>query len=279
MPAYIQVLKPSETALLTFYGTAAAVVAGNGHPGLRTLALVFIALLVGCAGVNGITNYLDRDFDARMERTRDRPIPAGRISPPEKALPWISFLIVLGLTLSWFLDPWCPVFGLIGLTAAVTARKTMWTHWLGIVSSVTPGLIAWQAVRHGLDVTIALICVMIAFWVPLHVWSLMLAYRDDYWRAGYTYFPLTVPERTAEGVLLLFAFMLTAATLTLYQVGGFSLLYMGGALFLSILVVAATINLIVKGTGKNAWRVYKLSAYPFLGVIFLLMMIDKWVTL
>jgi len=278
MPAYIQVLKPSETALLTFYGTATAVVAGGGRADPKVLLLVFIALLIGSAGVNGITNYLDRDFDARMERTRNRPLPAGRISPPEKALPWIISLIVAGLALSWFLDPLCPVFGLVGLVAAITARKTAITHWMGIISSVIPGLIAWQAVRHGLDLSIAFICLIIAFWVPMHVWSLMLAYRDDYWQAGYTYFPLTVSERTAESVLLLFAVLLSSATLALYSIGKFTFIYLAGAIVLSAVVIVANINLLIRGTGKNAWRVYKLSAYPFLGMIFLLMMVDRLIT-
>ena len=89
---YIEVLKPSASILLTFIGVCAAIIAGNGQLSPR-LSLVAIAILVAVAGANGLTNYLDREIDASMQRTRRRALPAKRISPPQKALPLIVSLI------------------------------------------------------------------------------------------------------------------------------------------------------------------------------------------
>ena len=67
--------------------------------------MVLITLLLGSAGVNGLTNYLDRDVDARMQRTKHRVLPAKRIEPPEKVLPLTIGLVIVGLVLAWQLHP------------------------------------------------------------------------------------------------------------------------------------------------------------------------------
>jgi len=84
---YFEILKPRETSLLTFIGICAAIIAGSGHTPLDKLLLVLFVLLLGSAGANGLTNYLDRNVDAKMLRTRHRALPSKRIYPAEKVLP------------------------------------------------------------------------------------------------------------------------------------------------------------------------------------------------
>jgi hypothetical protein len=78
---YIEVLKPRETILLAFIGFCAAVIAGGGQPPIDTLLLATLAILMGSGAANGLTNYLDREVDARMERVKHRPLPSKRIFP------------------------------------------------------------------------------------------------------------------------------------------------------------------------------------------------------
>jgi len=103
---YIEVLKPRESCLITFIGLCAAIIAGAGFPPIGKLLLVLITILLGSAGVNGLTNYLDRDVDARMLRTRHRALPSKRIYPAEKVLPLTIGLVVIGLALAWQLREW-----------------------------------------------------------------------------------------------------------------------------------------------------------------------------
>ena len=110
---YIDVLKPRETALLTFIGMAAIILGANGYPPLDLFVLATIAILLGSAGCNGLTNYLDRQVDARMKRTRKRALPSEKISPPQKILPLLIFLVGTGLVISWFLHPLCFLFGVV----------------------------------------------------------------------------------------------------------------------------------------------------------------------
>ncbi|MDP6495964.1 MAG: UbiA family prenyltransferase, partial [Dehalococcoidia bacterium] len=93
---YIEVFKPRETSLLVFIGLGAVVVAGDGRPPVGIVLLLLVALLLGGGGVNGLTNYLDRGLDARMSRTCGRALPAGRIHPPEKTLPFMILAVAIG---------------------------------------------------------------------------------------------------------------------------------------------------------------------------------------
>jgi protoheme IX farnesyltransferase len=104
---YITVLKPVETSLLTFIGICSTFIAAAGYPSVKVLFLTLIAILLGSAGSNGLTNYLDHEVDARMTRTYNRALPSRRIDPPQKALPLIIGLILMGLALAWVLNPLC----------------------------------------------------------------------------------------------------------------------------------------------------------------------------
>ena len=119
-----------------------------------------------------------------------------------------------------------------------------------------------------------LLCVLIAVWLPLHVWSVNITYRDDYRQAGINYFPINLEVKDSVKVLLAFAVALYAASLALYFVGGFHWLYLVLANILGILMVYATSRLVFTRATRDAWRLYRLSAFPYLGVIFLVMCLD-----
>jgi protoheme IX farnesyltransferase len=273
---YILVLKPRETSLLLFIAVCSGVVAGAGLPPLKPFLLASTAVLLGSAGCNGITNYLDMRVDAMMRRTCSRVLPSKRIDPPEKVLPLVVGLIAVGLGLAWIVSPWCFLVGLVGSAASVAWRKTFTCTVFGIIASVAPVLIGWLAIKPAFSLEILLLCLMIALWIPLHVWTLMISYRDDYARAGLHYFPLSWNERYVRWVLVALSFALFGVTVALYRVGGFGWLYLIAAVLLGALMIAANVRLMRSPGSGSAWRVYKLSAFPYLGVAFLTMCLDVW---
>ena len=274
---YIEVLKPRASSLLAFIGVGSAVIAGDGQLPLGRLWLVLVAILLGSAGANGLTNYLDRGVDARMERTRHRTLPSKRIDPPEKVLPLTVGLVVIALALAWQLHPLCFVFGLVGTVAAITWRKRVTCVFpQGMLASCAPVLIGWLAIKPSFSWELLLLCVLIAVWLPLHVWSVMIANREDYISAGLTYFPMSRKTKEAVRILLVFSLILAVATVTLYFVGGFSFLFLAVAGLLSVIMVYASVRLVLASTSGNAWRLYKLSAFPYLGLVFLIMCLDLW---
>jgi len=274
---YITVLKPRETVLLTFIGVCSVIIAAQGSAPLDVLLLALAAIALGSAGVNGLTNYLDRGIDAKMMRTHLRSLPAKRIAPPKKALVWSVFLVLAALTLAWFLHPLAFVFGLSGTIAASVFRKRVMCVIQGGIAGCAPVLIGYVAVTHRLDITVLFLCILIAVWIPLHVWSVMVAHREDYLQAGVAYFPLTWKARDAIKFLLVLSVLLYAASIALWAVGDFGWLYFGVANILGTIIIYANYNLLKSGTSRDAWKVYKLSAFPYLGVIFTVLCLNFWV--
>jgi protoheme IX farnesyltransferase len=274
---YITVLKPRETALLAFIGVCSSVIAAQGHPSLGVLGLVLVTVAIGSAGANGLTNYLDRDVDARMKRTHMRALPAKRVVPARKALIWSVFLILVALTLAWFLDPLAFVFGLVGTIAASVFRKRVMCVIQGGIAGCAPVLIGYVAVMHHLDLHILFMCILIAMWIPLHVWSVMIANREDYLQAGVAYFPVTWKVNEAIKILMLMSVLLYAASIALWWFGDFGWFYFAVANILGIVMVYASYNLLKSGLTQDAWKVYKLSAFPYLGLLFIAMCLNFWV--
>jgi protoheme IX farnesyltransferase len=274
---YIEVLKPRESSLLTFIGLAAVFIAANGEPSLGVILLAFVAILTASTGANGITNYLDRDFDAKMRRTSHRALPAKRIYPPQKVLPLIVILIITGLVLAWWLHPLAFAADLVGTAVAATWRKRMTCVFpQGAIASLAPILMGWFAVEPTFGWQLLLLCLLIFTWLPLHVWSVMVSNRDGYLEAGLDFFPMNVKVKTAVMILLLFALFLYAISIALYFVDGFGWLYLVLANILGIVILYTTCRLVTSNTSKNAWRLYKVSSFPYLGLIFLAMCLDLW---
>ena len=274
---YIDVLKPRETALLSFIGASAVVIASGGRPPLDTLLLAAATILIASAAANGLTNYLDRDFDARMKRTRKRALPSRRIYPPQKVLPLIIGLTVIGLGLAWWLHPLAFAADLVGTLTAATWRKRLTCVFpQGAIAGCAPVLMGWFAITPAFGWDIALLCLLIIAWLPLHVWSVMVSHREDYLGADLDFFPMNVTVKKAVTVLLLFALVLYIVSIALYFAVDFSWLYLGVANLLGIIMVAATGRLLASSDSADAWRLYKLSSFPYLGLIFLTMCLDVW---
>ncbi len=274
---YLTVLKPRETVLLAFIGACAAIIAGQGTVDPLLFIHTVAAISVGSAGANGLTNYLDRNVDGRMRRTHMRSLPAQRIVPASRALIWSLLLIVAGLAMAWFLHPLCFTFGLVGTVAASLFRKRVMCVIQGGVAGCAPVLMGYVAVTKQLDLTILLLCILILVWIPLHVWSVMVANREDYLQAGVVYFPVTWQPKNAIKVLMALAVLLYASSMALWWFADLGWLYFAVANVMGAAMVYANANLLRSGTTHDAWRVYKLSAFPYLGVMFTVLCLNYWV--
>jgi protoheme IX farnesyltransferase len=273
---YIEVLKPLPTILLAFIGACTTIIAGGGQLSFKIL-FVLMAVLIASAGANGLTNYLDRDIDARMRRTSCRVLPSRDIYPPEKVLPLIIGLIFIGLVMAWQLHPYVFIADLSGtLVAATWRKKVTCVYPQGVLASCAPILMGWLAVNRSLSFELLLLCILIAAWLPLHVWSVNITHRDDYRQAGLNYFPINLEVKDSVKVLLVFSLLLYAVSIALYFVGDFSWLYLALGNLLGITMVYATFRLVISHAAKDAWKLYRLSAFPYLGAMFLVMCLDIW---
>jgi protoheme IX farnesyltransferase len=282
--AYIHVLKPRETLLLAFVGIAAMVIAAGGNPPLDVLLIGAVAITVGCAGCNGLTNYLDRHLDARMRRTRSRPLPSGRIARSERVLPWAGGLVVAGFGLTLMLSPLAFFAALLGVVASLVGRRRALTHLSGGIFGSAPVLVGYFAIDPQLTPAPFILALLVATWVPLHVWSVMVAHRQDYLSAGVKMFPLMLGEKRVVWLLLACVVSLAVVSLAAAVFVDFGLIYISAALALGCLVIYVTARLAFFGGSqtaeerrRGAWRLYRISAFPYLGLLFIAMMVDLWV--
>ena len=275
---YILVCKVRETILLTFIGLASFIVGSNGHPDIGRMLFATATVLVASAGANGVTNYLDRDLDAKMERTKKRVFPTKRIDPAEKALPWLIFLVLAGLVMAWFVRPYAFFADLIGSTAAFVYRKRNTCVFpQGAIASFAPVLIGWWGATDAINWQIGIICLMIMFWLPLHVWTVMISRRDEYLGAGCTFFPLKTDPKYAIYILFVCALALIGLGVAYYFVAEAGLVFLISAIVLDLVLLVACVVLKFHYSNSKAWKLYKLSSFPYLGILFMMMCIDLWV--
>ena len=108
------------------------------------------------------------------------------------------------------------------------------------------------------------------------MWSLMISHRDDYRQAGITYFPMSHEVKSSVRVIPFLAVLLFACSMGLYYVGQFDILYLIVACIMGILTITSSARLIYTGLSRDSWKVYKLTAFPYLGILFLAMALDVW---
>ncbi len=274
---YIDVLKPRETALLTYIGICAGIIAEEGYPSVWPMFGVFAVVLLGSGGCNGLTNYLDRNVDVVMMRTCGRALPSQRIHPPEKMLPLAIGLVIAALILAYILHPLCFAFGFAGTIASVVYRKRAVCVFQGTVAGCAPVLIGYLALSPHLNLTILFMCLLIIVWIPLHVWSVMIARRDEYVAANIAYFPLTMKPPDSIKLLFSLSVLLYAVSILLWHVADFGWLFFAISNITGAIMVLASIRLVSNMQSKDSWRLYKISSFPYLGVIFLAMCLNFWV--
>ena len=209
--SYIEITKPRVTLLLTFMGFCSALAAYHSiqQPfNAYDILLITSGILLGAGGANGLTNYLDRELDKRMERTKHRSLPSQRISHHYLGLFWASALVVLGLSIALSFNYYAFAAGVIGTLCSVIFRKTELTHFLGGASSASPVIIGWVAVNPNFNITIILVSLFVMLWVIHHVWAIMLFYQSDYLQAGIQIFPLRSNRKSVMPIFLFIALVL-----------------------------------------------------------------------
>lgn len=295
---YYELTKPKIWYLLAFTALGATAVASGLHGAevsAATWALVLGSVIAGSAAANTLTNYHDRDIDAVMERTQGRPLPSGRISPPEKArnfglaLAGASIAMALGIcaTASPEQGAWATAFIAFGLLNNVLVysyglKRRSWTNIiLGGLCGGSPAMVGWAAATLADLWTMGLAMAGLVFiWIPLHIWSLTLHFRSDY-RA------VKVPMLTAVRAEGASARIIAASTVAMVAFSMAPLLialeggapaagpvYLWTAAASGALMVALSAWVVARPTESASWVLFKFSS-PYLAVLFIALMVDS----
>ena len=281
---YWEVTKPKIWYLLVFTACMASLIAYHVHEiaiSALTLILVITSVMAGSAAANTLTNYIDRDIDVKMERTRSRPIPSGRISP-ENALYFGLTLVGISLLLAYLINIWAlglMIFGLFDNVIVYSKwlkRRTSWNIILGGFSGGAPALIGYVAVTT-VTIELGFILAGLAFlWIPTHIWSLALHIREDYARANIPMLPVIKSESTSVRVIAGTTIMMVLFSVLPFFMNVFGWIYLGITSILGAIVLVMSISLLARPTEKKSWTLFKFSS-PYLALLFIAMYVDALV--
>jgi protoheme IX farnesyltransferase len=242
--------------------------------------LGLIAITAGCAAADTLTCYIDRDIDGLMDRTKARPLPGKRISPPEKALVWGLFLAALSMVLALLFNPLAALWMFLGLFdnvviySLLAKRRSCTNILLGSISGGMPALFGWAIVQNNVTVTALLISLLVITWTPNHIWNLAIRYREDYARASVPMLPVVTNLRRAVNLIVMSVVLMVAESIVLGRVGGFGAIYFGIAIVGGLVSLAGHVYLYLQPSERNAWLMFKLSSL-YLAAIFAGMMADR----
>jgi protoheme IX farnesyltransferase len=246
--AYVALTKPRIIELLLVTTVPTMVLAQGGIPPLPLIGAVLVGGTLAAGGANAINQYLDRDIDERMRRTRNRPLPRHAVAPREALafgllLSVVSFawLAVTVNLLSAVLAAGAIVFYAV-VYSAVLKRSTPQNIVIGGAAGCVPVLVAWAAVTNTVGLPALVLFAVIFVWTPPHFWALALRYRSDYEAAGVPMLPVVAGEVETARQILLYSLVLVAVSLVLLPAAGMGLVYLVAAVGLGAGFVAWAIR-------------------------------------
>ncbi|MGI9020456.1 MAG: heme o synthase [Solirubrobacterales bacterium] len=277
---YVSLTKPRIISLLLVTTVAAMFVADPAGPSLTLIAWTMLGGYLAAGGAGAINHYIDRERDARMARTRSRPLVSGRIEP------WrgLVFGIVLGalacVQLTLTVNALAAALALAGLLGYVIVY-TIWLKPLtpqniviGGAAGAVPPLVGWAAATGGLTLDALYPFAIVFLWTPPHFWALSLLIKDDYARTGVPMLPVVKGEEATRRQILLYSGALTAFTVLPWATGLLGTAYLISALALGGAFVGLASVLLARPSRRAALRLY-LSSLAYLALLFCAMALDR----
>ena len=289
--AYVALTKPRIIELLLVTTIPAMVLATRELPGMAApewFRLVFWTLICGtlaAGSANAINQYLDRDIDLLMARTRRRPLPAHAVTP-ENALVFGIVLGVISIVLmAWFVNLVAAFLTLLAIGFYVFVytlmlkRTTPQNIVIGGAAGALPPVIGWAAVTGRVEITALLLFALVFYWTPPHFWALSLRIRKDYEAAHVPMLPVVrgVPETARQ--IALYTVLLVAISLVFYAVAHMGPIYLVAAVALGGIFLWRAFGLWRQATSPEgslaqAIRLYRYSI-SYLTLLFAAVAIDS----
>ncbi len=277
---YLALTKPRIISLLLLTTVAAMFVADPSGPALSVILWTMLGGYLAAGGAGAINHYIDRDRDARMARTRSRPLVAGRIEPVHG----LVFGIVLGVLAVVQLTITVNFLAAVLAAAGLLGYVFVYTLWLkpltpqniviGGAAGAVPPLVGWAAATGSLTLDALWPFAIVFMWTPPHFWALALLIKDDYARTGVPMLPVVAGEEATRRQILVYAIALTALTILPWATGLFGGLYLAAALVLGGGFTGLAAWLSIRPSRRAALRVY-LSSLAYLALLFVAMAVDR----
>jgi len=276
---FVALTKPRIIELLLVTTVPTMVVAERGLPSLGLVVATVLGGTLSAGGANAINMYVDRDIDAVMHRTRNRPLVTGIVAPNEAL---IFAVAIEAIAFAWLWVLVNPLSAALAL-AACLFYVFVYTLWLkrtstqniviGGAAGAAPVLIGWTAVTNELSLAPWILFAVIFFWTPPHFWALAIKYRDDYAAAEVPMLPsVTTLERTADKILA-YSVVVLATSLLFGPAAELGWIYTASAVVLGGLFCALAVQVRRDPTPKRAMQLFSYSI-TYVVLLFTAMAVD-----
>jgi len=280
--AYIALTKPRIIELLLITTIPTMVLAEQGWPSTSLVIVTLIGGALAAGGANATNMYVDRDIDALMERTRNRPLVVGLIKP-RNALVFAVLLQIAAFAVLW---AGANLLSAILAFSAAAFYVGIYTLWLkrtsrqniviGGAAGAVPVLVGWSAVQNSLGWEPLVLFVVMFLWTPPHFWALAVKYADDYHAADVPMLPAVAPMRVVVRQMVIYTVALVASTLVLWPVADLGLIYGVAAAVLGAVFIWGTVALGKHPTAAASMRLFGYSI-TYVTLLFGAMMVDVFV--
>lgn len=282
---YLALTKPKVISLLLLTTVGAMFIAAQGFPGWLPL----LGLLIGgylSAGAAGVFNMVyDRDIDARMQRTAQRPVVTSVVSVSQalifgSVLTVLSFVIIAGASnLLAALLSWAGIAFYMIIYTIWLKRSTWQNIVIGGAAGAIPPLVGWAAVTGELSLLAWLLFTLVFLWTPVHFWALALLIKDDYRAVGVPMAPAVIGERATVMQMVMYAVLTASLTLIPFALREFSPAYLLAALALNAVLLLRVLALQLQVRQGQLTRSGTLGLYKFsmlyLALLFISMALDR----
>ena len=262
---YVALTKPRIIELLLVTTVPTMFVAEQGVPSVWLMVATVLGGTFAAGGANATNMVVDADIDALMERTKDRPLVTGVVSPRNA--------LVFAITLEVVAFAWLVAFvNLLSAVLAVSATLFyvfVYTLWLkrtstqniviGGAAGAVPVLVGWSAVTNSLGWAPIVLFLVIFYWTPPHFWALAIRYRDDYAKAEVPMLPVVASLETTARRILFYTVILVALTLVFAPVADMGAIYLASALALGAVFTAFALSLRRDPSEGTAMRLFTYS--------------------
>ena len=277
---YFELMKPKVMSLVIFTTVVGMYLAPNHlHPVLALVSIIAIALGAGSAGA--INQWIDQDVDSVMSRTKERPIPSGRVDPAEaitfSLVTGLISIILLGLASNWLAASllFFTIFFYSIIYSILLKRKTPQNIVIGGAAGSLPPVIGWVSMTGDISLFPVLMFMIIFFWTPPHFWALALVKSEDYKRARIPMMPNVVGKLSTKKQIIFYSILVLLFSISPYFLGFAGLVYISSTLIMSIIFVILSVGLIVLPNNKLEIPLFVYSIFYLFGV-FIFLVFDKY---
>lgn len=278
---YVTLTKPELTLLSVLTALGGYFLGAEGHMSLGTIVHILVGTMLVGGGAGALNQYIERDYDALMRRTEQRPLPSGRLAPSEVLLFGTLLSLVGVVELSSFVNLLAGMLAIVTLVSYLflytpLKRVTWFSTVVGGVPGALPPMIGWAAARNAIGIEAWILFGILFFWQMPHFFSLAWMYRRDYERAGFPM--LTVLDRDGNRAslqILLYCIGLIPISLLLSIYAGLGLVYAVGAVIVGGTYLYYGILLRTTKSNADARKMFFVSLL-YLPALLAFMVLDKF---